>query len=440
MTARLRYGSPVWILPALATVLGWPRLAQAQEPEAAAIALPAAASECVRWAANEVALALRAHRPGGLQAPPVNSIRVLMAPRVQAGSAVSSFPPFAAPAESFSLERSVQGVVTVHGGGETGAMYGLLELAEQVAGLPPAAAWGDLLARLEPVARSPALALRAENAFLHVGRDGQLAAWFHDEEYWRRYLELLARSRFNTLDLHGAYDPATTAFSNLLPLFTAGGAGSLQQANLTMLRRVVALAAARGIRVGILNYEYGGQTADATAQQVEEFLRGCPGLACVGARIKRTGSEAVEKFERSYLQPARAAGFGGMLYTRSWGTDLQTLRRLGRHHRDTASRFADRHNAVFVDGRHRVVVRLIGRQSSHIHLPPVAPSRFHMQRLRGVHRQLAFFGRDLDGDDFWIFGRTERRTGLDPVHERLEFGTLRIDPNPASVRNAAARL
>ncbi len=35
---------------------------------------------------------------------------------------------------------------------------------------------------------------------------------------WRAYIDMLARNRFNVLDLHGAYDLRSTSFPNLYPM------------------------------------------------------------------------------------------------------------------------------------------------------------------------------------------------------------------------------
>jgi hypothetical protein len=298
----------------------------ARAGEATAVVLPENAPEPVRWAAGELAAALRARQPAG--GVPAGAIRVCLEPPP---------PDAAATPEAFTLRAGADEPVTVTASDATGAMYGLLEAAEQLEAVPGASSWAELRARLSPVAVRPAVRVRAVNLFLHVTPEGRLADWFHDEEFWRRLLELLARSRFNLIDLHGAYCPKTTVFSNLLPLFTGGdGPDSAPAKNLDMLRRVVAQAAGRSLRVALLNYDNreGGHRRDdsssPSATRVAEILRGCPGLGLLGFRVKRTGANAVDSFEESYLKPCRAAGFHGSLYTRSWGTDRSTVARLAR--------------------------------------------------------------------------------------------------------------
>lgn len=303
-----------------------PAADQAVARLAAAVCLPERAPACIRWAAGEVVNALTRAKVPGADGPRAGSIRVLLDPPV--GHNVGVDP------ESFRLEIA-NGSITVLGRDATGAMYGLLDLAEQLALAPPAEDWPRFFAAVTPASGKPAIAVRAENIFLHADPNGKLLPWFYDEAYWTGYLALLAKSRFNMIDIHGVYAPATTVFSNMLPFFTSGpGGGKATEgegpaANLAALRRIVALAAARGIRVSLMNYLNAPRAQmDETAARVEELLRGCPGLSMLGLRVKREGDAALEPFEKGYLRPAQTAGFTGNFSTRSWGTDLDTIRRM----------------------------------------------------------------------------------------------------------------
>src|SRR6185312_2277862 len=84
-----------------------------------------------------------------------------------------------------------------------GFVYALLELAERVTfGADPRNALG--IARVENAA--PATRTRSVARIFSDG--GHDLPWFHDRDFWRAYLDLLAASRFNrfALTLGLAYD------------------------------------------------------------------------------------------------------------------------------------------------------------------------------------------------------------------------------------------
>jgi hypothetical protein len=174
--------------------VAWPARTRCEEP-VQAIALPAQAPEPVRWAAGELARVLRRHRLA--EGTPAQAVCVRLDPPADAAGVP----------ESFSLRIEGDGTVTVAASDAVGAMYGLLELAEQLEAVPSHVSWSDARARLTPMTTRPAVRVRAVNLFLHLTPDGRVAEWFHDEEFWRRLLERLARSRFNLIDFHGAFCP-----------------------------------------------------------------------------------------------------------------------------------------------------------------------------------------------------------------------------------------
>jgi hypothetical protein len=49
-----------------------------------------------------------------------------------------------------------------------------------------------------------------------------------------------------------------------------------------------------------------------------------------GSRVKRAGSEAAQRFEDACVKPARVAGFKGPFYTRSWGSDRETMTQMAK--------------------------------------------------------------------------------------------------------------
>ncbi|MBE7465534.1 MAG: hypothetical protein HS116_18815 [Planctomycetes bacterium] len=291
-----------------------PLALQAEETDV--LVLPDRAPDAVRWAAGEVLSVLE--RSGALAGLPPHSIRVGIS---ASGSALG--------VEAYDLSAPTDGPITIRGGDGPGAMYGLLELAEQLSVSQPREDWKSVRARLVSRAQRPFVALRALNLFLHVDAQGKPAVWFEDAECWSKLLTLLAYSRFNLIDLHGTYQPQSTAFGDAVVLL--GGAGEDAARYRAVLKRIVEHASARGIRVGLMNYGRGKEDRiEDDASAVERIVRDVPGLAWFGARLKRSGADGVKFFEEVYVEPARRAGFQGAFYTRSWGTDLDTVRKLSR--------------------------------------------------------------------------------------------------------------
>jgi len=280
------------------------------------ITLPENSPTCMHWAATEWAAVVRARKLPCGPFPERNSVRVLLVPAHEP--------------ESFAITKSDTGAITVTASDATGAMYGLLELAEQLGATPQHEGLAEPTDWVQPVTRKPHLAIRALNLFVHVEPNGQLSNWFKDEQFWTSYFELMAHSRFNVLDLHGAYCPASSAFSSLVQVFTNTDPAQ-PNPNLETLKKIVTRARERGIRVALMNYLNGPQSQQGQlADRVEQLLRACPDLWALGMRGKRTGDEALRPFETCYLRPARSVGFQGAFLTRSWGTDKNTLTAMSR--------------------------------------------------------------------------------------------------------------
>ncbi|MCZ7648741.1 MAG: glycoside hydrolase family 20 zincin-like fold domain-containing protein [Planctomycetota bacterium] len=277
-----------------------------------ALRLPETAPECVRWAAGEVERTLQSR--GRPDLPPGAILIDLTAPG-------------ALPPEGYELEIEPDGPVRLRGGDATGAMYGLLELASQFRGAPPERDWTPLRRRLEPRREAPYLPVRALNIFLHADTQRRLAPWFYEQAFWTRLFDLLAESRFNVLDIHGPYVPETTGLGDLWTIF--GGTGEAAARDRAQLARIAAWAEARGVRLALMSYGKGDEEkTDALGEALARVCRQTPNLAFLGARLKRTGSDAREVFENGYVKPARRAGYGGDFITRSWGTDLETIQKM----------------------------------------------------------------------------------------------------------------
>lgn len=327
-----------WLAPAR----GEEPAPQAEGPPSVKILMPGDAPEGVRWAAkllqDVVAWGSGGTKRGGF------TVKVYLRPEDSSGGEMVGAVKLPDAPDSFAIapEGADANAIVVAGRGATGTMYGLLELAVQVQGeaWPPPA-----------VVRSPRVKLRADNLFLHVDKDGRVAPWFHEEEFWTRYLDLLARSRFNALDFHGAYCVETTAFSTLTRLFVPNGEsgkGSRDAEdcarNMARLKWIVERAATRGIRVALMNYGGAGlgrdgedtgkdENARALARQARRILEEVPDLWMLGSRCKDNGGDAAERFAEAYAEPLRKArdeSSARWTYTRSWGTDRKTIEELAK--------------------------------------------------------------------------------------------------------------
>ncbi|MBL8841717.1 MAG: hypothetical protein JNL90_09350 [Planctomycetes bacterium] len=259
--------------------------------------------------------------------------------------------------EAFTL-RSGEGGARVTGGDPTGAMYGLLELAER---LQRDGARATTSLRFDA---APFLAQRGLNVFLTLPFDVERSTtdydpaaladpqrwWFHDESYWTTLLDQMAEARLNWLDLHGMWDIHSTGAPNLYAYFVDSAAhpevglpADLKAINLARLNWVIERAHARGVRVSVMSYEarlatphrrdppYGNDEATAyayTRAVVEALIRGAPALDAIGFRIGESGRGG--DFFRCYVEAVAASGRAIPLITRSWVTRKEQVVPLAR--------------------------------------------------------------------------------------------------------------
>lgn len=316
-------------------------LVAGSSPTRAEVRLPPNAAACVRWAAGDFDLALRAEHLRPADA----------AVRVNIGDGGPGLPASISIAEqTFSLAVH-GGAVKIDAGGAVGAMYGLEELAEQIRNRAGEAdSWPALAARLTPTTERPWLEIRADNMFIHTSGTSEPAPaggyplLVNDLPMWRAYIDMLARDRFNLLDLHGAYDLGSTSFPNLYPMlvhvpeYPAVGNEAAQKRNLESLRQIIAYARSRGVRVALMNYSanngYGGpykneasvtgvppeKLADYTAKAVALLIRELPSLYMLGFRVGES-SQPASFYRDAYLKGIRDGGRPDLhIYTRSWKT------------------------------------------------------------------------------------------------------------------------
>ncbi|RME96514.1 MAG: hypothetical protein D6766_00500, partial [Verrucomicrobia bacterium] len=191
--------------------------------------------------------------------------------------------------ESLAIRRVVAegGPMLVLAGRDgVGLMYAALEVADAVRAA--GADWESALADLPETVEAPFLEERAVSMYtMHRG-------WFerrlHDEDHWRRYFDLLARSRINSFVVifgyeNGGFMAPPYPFFFDVPGFPevemVGLDAAEQEANRQAFQRLIDLAHERGIRVtpAIWDHIYrGGVQGGGIAGANERVGRRVPGL------------------------------------------------------------------------------------------------------------------------------------------------------------------
>ena len=155
-------------------------------------------------------------------------------------------------------------VCVIAGSDDRGLMYGLLDVADRVA-------WStdpnDPFARVCDVDEKPAVPERALS--MYTMNRAYWESRFYDQKYWARYLDLLARNRFNSVVVIFGYEnggflaPCYPYFFDVeqFPDVRMVGITRVeQQRNLEALNRLIDMAHARGLNftVGIWDHIYRG--------------------------------------------------------------------------------------------------------------------------------------------------------------------------------------
>ncbi|MEW6354860.1 MAG: hypothetical protein AB1696_00925 [Planctomycetota bacterium] len=298
----------------------------------------------IRFGASEIAAALKRRRiPYRVLESGIGG-RVSIALHV-AGAGDPTVPDRA---ESYALLKShlkMGGhdscLVQALGRDTAGTMYAALDVAEQIS---RARSLADVDAAIEERSRSPFLRVRGVNFFLLKQSMESPDSEFHSADYWRRYIDLLARCRFNFMDIHACYDVMTTDYPNAFPYLIrsdtfpgATPAGVDPDKNLAMLKQIVAIAKDRGIRVGFMNYPAGGVNVPAGRlteyyrECAAKILKACPDLAMFGFRIGESG-QGPDFYRQGVLAGATESKKDIHLYTRTWFVPRQEIMELAREH------------------------------------------------------------------------------------------------------------
>ena len=260
--------------------------------------------------------------------------------------------------ESYSVSPSAdKHAAAVEGSDATGAMYGEFELAEQIAGQRG----NDWQEKIETVTKSPFLEVRGVNMFLTVQDVDDADGAFWSDDYWQKYLDMMARDRYNFLDIHGLCDPVTLTFPNgfsyflSLPDFPEVGVGAERAGkNLARFRQVIQMAADRGVKVGYMNYEApppigpwktrrvgvderwqevpqqfleDSRLTQYTREAVLSFLKQLPGLWMFGFRVGESG-QPEDFYQKTYMAALAELPSTQRVYLRTWIADPQKVREL----------------------------------------------------------------------------------------------------------------
>ena len=242
--------------------------------------------------------------------------------------------------ESFIIARSDKSVVIV-GSDEVGTMYGCFELAERL-GMDGVKA----LDLKKPIVQSPYVEFRAVNPFLTLPYGDEKNWWFLSEDFWKGYIDQLARARINWIDLHGTNEIPTAGQGNIYPYFVksdkfpeVGVSPDVADRNLAMLDKITKTAKSRGIKFAMMTYSANWDGPglrknpyEATQENLEEYtrecvrkiVRACPDLAMIGFRIGESGQGA-EFFRQAYVRGIAESGRKIALYTRNWQTSKDNV-------------------------------------------------------------------------------------------------------------------
>ncbi len=173
------------------------------------------------------------------------------------------------PVESESLvirhvKWSGKKVLLVSGADDRGLMYALLDVADRIG-------WAEdpqnPLNEVRNTEEKPAVAERALS--IYTMHQGNFESYFYDESYWARYLDMLAKNRFNTFALLFGYEN-WGYFSPPYPYFfdleefpnvkVIGITQDKQRKNLKALNRIIDMTHERGLNftLGIWDHIYRG--------------------------------------------------------------------------------------------------------------------------------------------------------------------------------------
>jgi len=326
-------------------------------PRTVELVLPAKAHPAVEFGAAELRQALGRRGVQITTARRAASLRIILAERQDPSLKDMPDPRVPDEPESYAIAVSESGTVFIEGSDASGLMYGAMDLAEQIAW----ASQDDFVAQIEPRRKSPFLPVRGINMLLTAQGFDQPDSWYWDDAFWESFLNMMARTRHNFLDLHGPFDvtvswPNGFSYFVFLPEFAEVGVGEERAAkNLVRFRQIIHMAARRGIKVGFMNYSaaatvgpwntgtFWGNTQPFTGcpqtyltgprleaytrSAVAAFLKAVPELWIFGFRIGESG-QPEDFYRKTYLPAIKEVPSSLNLYVRTWVADPKKVREL----------------------------------------------------------------------------------------------------------------
>lgn len=237
--------------------------------------------------------------------------------------------------EALAVKRVRDGqneVLAFVGSDAVGLMYALLEAAEEVAALPEGTDW---FMAVREVSEQPANTMRRMRVLLH--HEANERDWYHSPEYWDWYLDLLARNRFNGLNIvfshQTPYMAPMYAWHVKVPEFPDVKVKGLTEEerlrNLESLRMIARFCKERGVELTIgiwqqlpwirdfmklgsdqTSYVEGLDSSNASEYSylaLKELLRQVPGIARIQLRTNRESgipTDIQAQFYRDFVMKA----------------------------------------------------------------------------------------------------------------------------------------
>ena len=242
-------------------------------------------------------------------------------------------------AEAFAIARAGNAIV-VAGHDATGAMYGGLEVAEQIA-------LGGV-ASVAAKASQPFLAVRQFKYNVPGLRDQE---WFHSQDYWQSFFDLLAKARMNSV---GFWHSHPFAYMIRYDKFPEAAVLTPEQTarNIKTWRMIFRLARERGVSTYLINWnihlpapfarKHGVKTEGEDSPVVRQYMRYCIGQtlrtypdltgigACAGERMPSQDYDWREQWIKdTFLAGIADSGRKNVpLLHRYWWASCDSLKRI----------------------------------------------------------------------------------------------------------------
>ncbi|NWG14617.1 MAG: hypothetical protein HXY20_13905 [Acidobacteria bacterium] len=265
----------------------------------------------------------------------------------RAGASVPAEP------ESYVIRKTVQDgypALLVAGSDKRGLMYGLLEVERQVNRPGAPSTLAGILSHVTEDIATPTVSVRGMIQFLHNADLER--SWYYDPDYWKSYLGMLARCRFNSFNLVFAHQthylappyPFLFEVEKYPQVRVPGLRDADRRRNLETLRMISSTARQHGIdfimgiwqqrawkdrQPGMVEGLTDDILADYARLAMEKLLRLCPDITGIQLRVNdESGIEASRQtvfYRGGVLAGMKAAGRPVLLDLRGWGALPETI-------------------------------------------------------------------------------------------------------------------